>query len=558
LLLEWNPNRVGGRIHTYDFPDASGQYVETGGMRFSVDTNFPNSIQNGHVVLQNLIVDLGLADIVVPFAMSSPRLYYLRGMSFYENQIPNVTLPYNFDAAFVAAGYNKVAAETVFGDLSSTFAPGSDNWSRQNWCTYFATGLVPAGSGTATFPVGTPIQDMGYWNFLYDQLGDEGFDYVTDANGFSSNTINWNSADAMQGNTEFGSGSSYYRIQGGYSILFNTLQARIAELGQSQQGFDPLLLDARAVSFSYDSGSGTFEVATVDSGGNPGTVSGNFLFLAMPRRSLELLAQGCAADNVLNDSTVKLYLESSIDQPAYKVAILFDTPWWLDTDIVAYPPILSPAGSGGPTMTDLPLRQIYYFGNDATGEQGGGPYVLLASYDDMQFETFWQEMEIAGDQEVAPSMDYQPLYGPTAVDPAGPMAQMLLNQLASVHGAAVTNIPAPSQVVFQDWGRNPFGAGYHGWAPHYNICQVMDGIRTPGTLAGMPMNLYIVGSCYSFDQAWAEGALCSAESVLQTYLGLSPFCPLPEGYSLICTIADREAEPPGPGSGTGVGKPSGT
>ena len=557
-LLEWNPGRVGGRIHSYYFPDASGQYVEAGGMRFSIDNNFPDTIENGHVLLQNLIVKLNMVGDVVPFYMSSPRLYYLRGMSFYENQLGNISLPYNFDPAFKSAGYDRVPPETVFGDLSANFAPGSAQWTRADWCTYFATGQVPDSFGTATFPAGTPIQDMGYWNFLYDQLGDEGFDYVTDGNGFSSNTINWNSADAMQNNTEFGSGSSYSRIQGGYSYIFTTLQEQIAQLGQAQLGYDPLVLDCRVVSFDYDPQAQQFTVTTVNSAGAPGAVDGDCLFLAMPRRSLELLAQGCDADNVLNDPAVKLYLESALDQPAYKVAMLFDQPWWLDSSIVSYSPDLSPEGSGGPTMTDLPLRQIYYFGNDAPGAQGGGPYVLLASYDDMQFQTFWQEMEVTGTQTVAPSLDYQPLYGPTGVDPAGPMSQMLLSQLASVHGADVANIPAPVQVVFQDWGDNPFGAGYHGWAPHYNICQVMEGIRAPGSLTGTPMNLFVIGSCYSFDQAWVEGALCTAESVLQDFFGLEPFCPLPVGYSLICTASEASLPTPGRGSGTGVAKPSGT
>ena len=66
-LLEWNPGRVGGRIHSYYFQDASGQYVEAGGMRFSIEKNFPDTIQNGHVLLQNLIVTLNMVGDVVPF-----------------------------------------------------------------------------------------------------------------------------------------------------------------------------------------------------------------------------------------------------------------------------------------------------------------------------------------------------------------------------------------------------------------------------------------------------------------------------------------------------------
>lgn len=35
---------------------------------------------------------------------------------------------------------------------------------------------------------------------MYDQLGGEGFNYVADGDGYTSNVINWNAADALQAN----------------------------------------------------------------------------------------------------------------------------------------------------------------------------------------------------------------------------------------------------------------------------------------------------------------------------------------------------------------------
>ena len=83
-----------------------------------------------------------------------------------------------------------------------------------------------------------------------------------------------------------------------------------------------------------------------------------------------------------------------------------------------------------------------------------------------------------------------------------------------------------------DWGTGPFGGGHHGWAAHYNICDVMGRVRAPSTeILGQPQDLFIIGSCYSIDQAWVEGALCVAEAELEDNLGLPPFCPLPNGYA---------------------------
>jgi hypothetical protein len=56
-------------------------------------------------------------------------------------------------------------------------------------------------------------------------------------------------------------------------------------------------------------------------------------------------------------------------------------------------------------------------------------------------------------------------------------------------------------------------------------------------LVGSQTQTYIVGSCYSFDQAWVEGAFCTAEAVLERYFGL-PAIPYATDYHLVCTPSD--------------------
>ena len=63
-----------------------------------------------------------------------------------------------------------------------------------------------------------------------------------------------------------------------------------------------------------------------------------------------------------------------------------------------------------------------------------------------------------------------------------------------------------------DWGLNPFGGGYHAWVAQFDICDDMQKVRTPGQLAGMyDSNIFIVGSAFSKDQTWVEGAFCTAK-----------------------------------------------
>lgn len=557
-VYEWS-QRPGGRIYTYTFPQDvggdTGLYCEFGGMRFATDPKFPDATAEGHTLIQNTIIDVGLEDSVVAFGSSSNRLYYLRGQHVFENDITDVdSLPYHFNDEF--HGFLKSAgvkppytADTIIGAIAGVFAPGlgGANEFRQKWCTYFANGTVPAGQGTPSFPDGTPIRDIGYWNLLYDQFGDEGYDYVADGNGYSSNVINWNSADAFENNNDVGSTTKYSRLDGGYSRLFETLAERIVQLGGTIE------YGQRLVSLvEEDDGTTTCSFADVSGTAGNQTVSADKLFLAMPRRALELVAAGCPPDYMLNDSRVRYCLEASIDQPSVKAVLVFDDAWWTGPDCEFQPELMWPNGDqapaaaqlvGGPTVTDLPLRMVDYFANNVPGGPGetGGPYVLLASYDDMNYVSFWHELETEGDWTVPPSDVCQPLHGPTRMPSDSALAGLLVKQLAEVHGIPVEKIPTPAGVYFQDWGQDPFGGGYHGWASHFNICSVMDNVRAPyaSILKEPTQQTYVIGSCYSFDQGWAEGALCVAESVLQEYVGLPPFRGLDSSYALICTTESR-------------------
>lgn len=572
-VYEWS-QRPGGRIYTYEFPDSTdGLYVEVGGMRFAIDsenfstsmtpTSDTTSITEGHVLVQNMIVEMDLASQVLNFQESPDRLYYLRGKNIYENDItsPSV-LPYNFNSEFDSFVNEYVSnelctADNVLGGIASKFAPGLEslNSYRSQWCEYFASGAVSANDATTAFPAGTLVQNMGYWNLLYDQLGDEGYDYAADGNGYTSNVINWNSADAMQANNDYGSGVTYSRLNGGYSTLFTTLAKQIEDLCKLRSGsgiFYGMQLTSLAESDVV--GDNTTTCTFLSSTGETSTVVANYLFLAMPRRALEMVASGCSSDYLLNNPDFLYYLESSIDQPAIKAVLVFDQAWYVKPSsgsgyCTYYPNLVAPDNAtpqiettqyvGGPTVTDLPLRMVYYFGNNTPvpPADSGGPYVVLASYDDMNYSNFWRELETDQDYTEAPSQYQQPLHGPTSMDPDSPFAQILLKQLAEAHGAD-NGLPAPIAAYFQDWGQDPFGGGYHGWAPHYNICDAMYNIRAPyqNILQSSSRHLFIIGSCYSFDQAWVEGAFCTAESVLQQYLDLPPFRNVSSSYLLICPL----------------------
>ncbi|MGK4566258.1 hypothetical protein [Flavobacterium sp. 3HN19-14] len=174
----------------------------------------------------------------------------------------------------------------------------------------------------------------------------------------------------------------------------------------------------------------------------------------------------------------------------------------------------------------MPIRQVVYFGNNALDQTNEPVYGILASYDDEQYTSFWEELEYGTDsvEKVPFASNYQTLRRPENAKPA--MVNMLRQQLATLHYGAGTDynvIPEPLETKYMDWSLPPFNAGYHAFAAHYDVCDVQRKIRKPSQLIpGADANIFIVGEAYSNDQAWVEGAYCTAESVLNDFFGIGP------------------------------------
>jgi hypothetical protein len=193
----------------------------------------------------------------------------------------------------------------------------------------------------------------------------------------------------------------------------------------------------------------------------------------------------------------------------------------------------------GPSVTDLPARQVVYFGNNALDQSAGTEklYGLLASYDDEMYTSFWKELELGPNtsRKVPDSADTQPLDGPRKAPPI--MVKMLRKQLAAIHfgpAADYSVVPEPVETRYMDWSLPPFNAGYHAYAAHYDVGDVQRKIRKPSQLIpGADANIFIVGEAYSNDQAWVEGAYCTSESVLNDFFGIAPIID-DKYYPFIC------------------------
>jgi monoamine oxidase len=254
-------------------------------------------------------------------------------------------------------------------------------------------------------------------------------------------------------------------------------------------------------------------------------ITARHVILALPRRAIEMLHP----DSVLFSSPrVVSDISTVLAQPAFKIFACYARPWWRHTrGIVA-----------GRTVTDLPVRQCYYWVTGAehhsevpwvTGApqpQGsrGASSALMASYNDGTSVEFWKGLvrnteRYAPPAEVCPPGVAIPLSTTGTIAPAA-LVDQLQRQLRELHGLSSVDDPrtadliAPYFAVCRDWTEDPFGGGWHFWKIGVDSERIRRRMQRP--YPDLP--LYICGEAWCAQQGWVEGALESAQEMLERHL----------------------------------------
>ena len=100
------------------------------------------------------------------------------------------------------------------------------------------------------------------------------------------------------------------------------------------------------------------------------------------------------------------------------------------------------------------------------------------------------------------------------------MVEEVNRQLAEMHD--LDFVPSPYSAAYMDWGDDPYGGGWNSWNIGVQAESVSRAIVQPE--AEEPV--YICGEAYSHYQGWVEGALATAEDMLQNRFGV----PSPSWY----------------------------
>lgn len=348
-----------GRICTKHFQDdPKNSYVELGGMRYSYWNGNNNGTTPGHRLVTQTIKELGLDKDSIPFNVSGNELYYLRGKNIYNDDITSTNpVPYN-----IKDHGNTTTPDTGFSALQGLAMTNeeAENMTRKDWCNFYQHGKIRQDtSENSVFKKGDKLKDIGYWNLMFDQLGSEGYLYTAAGNGYSSNVINWNSAEAINANNEFTPGSQYKTLKDGYSSLFSALFQEIKKLAKKYNIKFCYYPNIRLRSIYSKEGKVHFTTARREAPNKEfERKTTDYSWMAMPRAAIELVAQATRYDDlkdgvdVLNDEKVQLYLESAIIQPSYKIGMFFEEEWWKE-GTAKYPAKLTSYGLTADVIKEL-------------------------------------------------------------------------------------------------------------------------------------------------------------------------------------------------------------
>ena len=452
VLFEMS-DRIGGRLLSVDMPGIPGVIGELGGMRF---LNLQRMVSSLTEYLGLPISDFPMGG---PQNISTLRSLRLRNAVFeYPQLVPYRLLP----------GEQGLGPGDLLVKAIKTVIPNATSLTPQEWEKV---------KQTATWN-NDFLYNWGLWNVLLSTnstakgnppvLSSEAYALLFDGGGYESLVDNWNCAEAFEYLLiDFPSSAQYRRLTKGYQTLPKTLAQQFVDAGGK------INMQHRLIAFvpKRVNGAMVLDLDVLDETSKAmRRYRANALILAMPQRSLKILAQETPT---LTSPEVKELLKSVMPMPAYKTLAVYGTPWWHKLGITA-----------GRSTTDLPIRQVYYMDSAAPPNTNS---LMLATYADGRTQSFWDGLykgpkfrkkfpitpnKFFTEADVARLAEEQNL----APDDFGLTLHALT---AEMHQLPPDQIPKPNIVYAKDWAEDPYGGGWHFWRPGIKVWEALPRVRQP-------------------------------------------------------------------------------
>jgi monoamine oxidase len=311
---------------------------------------------------------------------------------------------------------------------------------------------------------GRALADWAIGDAIRAVLSDEGSRFVSDAFGYDSGLRPFNAGDAVEFVLGGGDPTAVARTpDDGMDAVPRGLAARFEAGG----GAIRLGHELRSMAVA-DGGALRLDFGTE-------SVLADRVVLAVAVPALARLASTSA---VLATPTVRRLLASVEGFPAMKLYVWYEQPWW------------RPTVRGIRLTTDLPVRKVFY-----VDSRPDAPAALLAMYTDGRHVDGWRER-----------WDGAPAGSPASAA----MLAEVDRQLRALH-PDIPDVPSPSGSALKYWGSDPLEVGWAFWRAGARSDEFIDlAIQPEPTLP-----LYFAGETFSRSQSWAEGALETAQLVVE-------------------------------------------
>jgi Flavin containing amine oxidoreductase len=544
-------DQLGGRLDTHTVPNSNAR-VELGAMRF------PPS----HAMVQALLGELNVA--TEPFPAQNFLHMFLRGTPL---EMPPVGAPSGGPPQIAGVPYRLTGTEAshpyvllVQALLRILQVP----------LTLGQTGFERVVAGGPSQPLtaadwdelleqvtvdGKPLWQWGFWNLLSRVLSNEAYQYLLDGFGVESAVSNWNAflairllctimGDAM--------GNQLRHPIGGWIELVNALEQRLMQLPNCTLVKNSRLFSVEKTSQNYNGSplqltfwDDKFTNLPVPDPGGPDvdvlipefyTILAQNVILAMPPRAIELINLESLQTGV--SSFLLNQMRQVLRIPAFKAYVAYAEPWWQAWC----------GWQSGFTVTDLPLRQVFYgIGFPAPSDPAltppagptpgaerphDGQRILMASYADASTVSFWSGLDLPGPRVRE--------YWGTEKNENLPLREAMNRQLKELHGYEF-DFPRGDWACTVDWAADPFGAGWHAWRPNVDVITQIAKMRQPleGLLPGL--KLFVCGEAFSHVQGWIEGAITSAEMLLEEQFKLTRPTWIPASYPLVPALPAKKS-----------------
>jgi flavin-dependent amine oxidoreductase len=392
------------------------------------------------------------------------------------------------------------------------------------------------------------LYDIGFLDLLQENLSPEGYNLAHDGGGYQSIVSMWSAAEAIVWFlSDFSGEGDYLTLVNGMGTLTDKLFEEFVRLAKTNRRrvdeSDIYKLGWKLVSITAK-GRGSqkrfhleFDVIENLDLSYPPTrknIVARTVILALPQPALkELQISGLEVEEKnRNDpwyyTPIWMFhglLDSVTANPLFKLYMVYDKQWWEGLSD-------NPTGSFR-IFTDQPLRQIYHFGLDQqqslqSQENDTTECRMLLAYSDARYAEYWKkldEQKLRGTNlyfhgRIRDSMTdgEREEFERTILSEYGTIEivkQRAQKQLAVVHEKTDT-LPDPILVLLKDWSTPPYYVGWHSWNMGVPQWKVAEKLVQPFLNNA---RIYICGEAFSTEQGWIEGALKSAERVLEK-LGL--------------------------------------